>query len=146
MTLRRPLAIAAAAASLLACQPNQKSSAGFRLPDGDPVKGQAVFVQMRCHDCHKVRGIELPAPAASPPAMVDLGGEVPYAKTDGELITSIINPSHRIAPGWKAEQVQKGDTSRMRDYGEILNIRQTIDLVAFLQSRYKVVRPNVAAP
>jgi len=40
----------------LACSAGRKGSAGFRLPDGDPVEGRAVFVAYRCHACHVVAG------------------------------------------------------------------------------------------
>ena len=142
MTPLRTLCLAATAASLLGCNASPRSSAGFRLPDGDVTKGLGAFIEMRCHNCHRVAGLDLPPPVAEPPVPVVLGGEVPYAKTDGELVTSIINPSHRIAPGWKPELVQRGELSRMPDYGDIMTVRQVVDIVAFLQSRYKVVRPG----
>ena len=31
----------------LACDTGRKGSAGFRLPDGDPVKGKQVFLESR---------------------------------------------------------------------------------------------------
>jgi L-cysteine S-thiosulfotransferase len=142
MTPLRMLIAAALAPALLACSASPKSSAGFRLPDGDPERGRAVFAEMRCHTCHKVAGAEFPAPTADPPVPLVLGGEVPYAKTDGELVTSIINPSHKIAPGLRQEQVMRGDASRMPNFGDLMTVRQMIDLVAYLQSRYRVVRPG----
>jgi mono/diheme cytochrome c family protein len=147
MATKKSLALAALVGALLllllGCDRGPKSSAGFRLPNGDPKRGEAVFVQMKCFTCHKVDGVTtLPAPTASPAVPVDLGGRVPYAKTDGELVTSIINPSHKIAPALRSEQVMSGDQSRMPDYGDLMTVRQMIDLVAFLQSRYVVIRPG----
>lgn len=133
---------AALALLLLGCE-GRKSSAGFRLPDGDPAKGRQVVADMKCYVCHRVVGGELPVPTADPPVPVVLGGEVPYAKTDGELVTAIINPSHKITPALRSEQVKSGDMSRMPDFGELMTVRQMIDLVAFLQSRYTVIRPGV---
>lgn len=118
------------------------SGAGLRLPDGDPARGQEVFVSLKCHICHRVADLDLPAPTANPPVPVVLGGEVPHVKTDGELLTSIINPSHRIPPAFKPEFVKIGDQSRMPDYGDVMTVREAVDLVAFLQTRYKVVRPG----
>jgi len=128
---------------MLGCQNTKKSSAGFRLPDGDAESGKKVFVAMGCATCHTVEGVaDLPAPTIRPPVPVTLGGPIPFVKTDGELVTSIINPSHKIAAGLRAEEVMRNGASRMPTYGEIMTVRQMIDLVAFLQSRYVVVRPG----
>ena len=147
MTPRKPLSLLALAAALLlllfGCEAGPKSSAGFRLPDGDPARGRQVVLDMKCYVCHRVVGGDFPGPSAQPPVPVVLGGDVPYTKTDGELVTSIINPSHRIAPAARTEQVRSGQGSRMPDYGELMTVRQMVDLVAFLHSRYKVIRPGV---
>ncbi len=135
----RSLALASLAALGMACAEDSKSSAGFYLPDGDPVKGQAVFVSMRCNACHSVAGVDLPAPVAEPPVSVELGGEVPHVKTDGELAGSIIAPSHRLRS--HAANAKSGQLSRMGDFSEAMSVRELIDLVAFLQSHYKVVVP-----
>jgi mono/diheme cytochrome c family protein len=137
------LLIAGLAAAPLACNASPHSGAGFRLPAGDVEHGKQVFIDMQCHACHHVAGVPgLPEPVASPPVPVVLGGEVPHVKTDGELLTSIINPSHKIAPGFRETSVKIGDSSRMVDYGDVMTVRQLVDLVAFLQSRYVVVRPG----
>jgi mono/diheme cytochrome c family protein len=128
---------------LMGCEAAAKSPAGFRLPDGDAARGLQVALDMRCHVCHRVDGGGLPAPTAEPPVPILLGGQVPYSKTDGELVTSIINPSHKIAPALRTEQVTSGGLSRMPDYGDQMTVRQMIDLVAFLQSRYTVIRPGM---
>lgn len=135
------LAGAVALAALAGCG-SRHSGAGLRLPDGDPARGQEVFVTMKCHTCHRVAEVDLPAPTANPPVPVVLGGEVPHIKTDGELLTSIINPSHRIPKDYKPEFVKIGDQSRMPDYGDVMSVRQAVDLIAFLQMHYKVVRPG----
>jgi hypothetical protein len=129
------------AALSLACGTGRKGSAGFHLPDGDPEKGKAVFLALRCHTCHRVEGMDFPAPVASPPVPVVLGGEIPQPRTDGELVAAIIDPSHKLAPGYKKESVKGGDLSRMGDFSDALTVRELVDLVAFLQSRYKVVAP-----
>jgi len=136
-----PCAFAILVAGLLGCN-SPRSGAGFRLPAGDAEKGQAAFVELKCHQCHKVEGLDLPAPTVEPPVPVVLGGEVPHIKTDGDLMTSIVNPSHRIILGHRADLIEKDGASRMPDYGQIMTVRQMIDLVAFLQARYKVVRPG----
>ncbi len=135
-TLALPTLVAALS---LACAEDSKSSAGFYMPDGDPVKGQAAFVSMRCNACHSVAGVVLPGPVAEPPVSIALGGEVPHVKTDGELAGSIIAPSHRLRS--RAENAKSGQLSRMGDFSEAMSVRELIDVVAFLQSRYKVVVP-----
>ena len=139
---KRALLILALAVGLAACDASPKSAAGFRLPDGDPVKGQEAFVELKCHACHRVQGLDLPEPTIDPPVPVMLGGEIPHVRTDGDLITSIINPSHKIAPGYKEAGVQRGDFSRMADYSDVMTVRELIDIIAFLHSRYQVVRPG----
>jgi mono/diheme cytochrome c family protein len=71
-----------------------------------------------------------------------LGGPVPYQRTDGELVTAIINPSHTLAVGYRREAVSFGGKSRMRDYNDTLTPRQLADLVAYLHTRYEVVVPH----
>jgi hypothetical protein len=135
------LALAVSAVVLLACN-NPRSSAGFRLPPGDPERGKTAFVDLKCHECHRMAGVDFPAPTVEPPVPVVLGGEVPHVRTDGDLFTSIVNPSHKIAPGYRPELVERDGRSRMPDFSDVMTVRQMLDLVAFLQSRYKVVRPG----
>ena len=76
---------------------------GFSLPEGDVSKGKAVFMALGCRACHHVDSSNADLVAerdANSLTEIDvgLGGEVGRSKTYGELVTSIINPSHRIAP------------------------------------------------
>lgn len=124
-----------------ACAETRKSSAGFHLPDGDPQRGQQVFVDLKCHACHRVDGVALPAPVADPPVPVVLGGIVQNVRTDGELAAAIIDPSYHTASGYRLAEVRTGGLSRMGDFSEQMTVRELIDLVAFLQSRYTVREP-----
>jgi len=119
-----------------------QSSRGFRLPDGNVEAGRQAFVQLRCHVCHQVEGVDATF-EGTPAAAVRLGGETVRVKSYGELVTSIINPSHRIAPGVAAETVAPGGVSLMEvaALNDVMTVRQLIDLVAFLQTRYEVVPP-----
>jgi hypothetical protein len=123
------------------CVPARKSSAGFHLPDGDAARGRAAFVELRCHACHEVVGAALPKPVADPAVPVALGGPTARIRTDGELVTSILDPSHRIAPGPQPLLVS-GSRSRMGDFGEAMTGQQLVDLVAYLQSEYVFVQPG----
>lgn len=142
---RLPIAAGLASLALAGCQ-NPRSASGFSLPQGDPIRGKVAFVELKCHECHRVEGADLPAPVASPAVPVVLGGEIPHVKTDGQLVASIINPSHEIARGYPLEAVKRGDASRMPDYADVMSVRQMVDVVAFLQNRYVVVRPTLGRP
>jgi mono/diheme cytochrome c family protein len=131
-----------ALATLLCCAPPEKSAVGFRLPDGDAARGKETFVELKCNACHVVRGEDLPAPVAEPPVPVALGGTVNYQPTDGRFVTSIINPSHKLAPGFPKELIKSGNESRMPDYSDVLTVRQLIDLVAFLHTKYEYATPG----
>lgn len=130
-----PLLVAVLLAS---CQADPKSPAGFRLPDGDVERGRVAFVALGCPTCHAVPGADVPPPTATTVSPVTLGGEVSIVKTDGELVTSILLPSHRIAPVVAAELQKLGGVSPMPpNYQDAMTVRQLVDVVAFLQSRYR---------
>jgi len=124
------------------CTQNPKSGAGFRLPDGDANQGREVFLYMQCNQCHTIKGIELPAIPYADPAYVELGGRVATVKTYGDLVTSVINPSHRLAPGYAKEKVSENGESKMYTYNRHMTVQELIDLVAFLQSQYDVIPPQ----
>jgi hypothetical protein len=114
------------------------SPSGFRLPEnGDPERGRAAFVELECHQCHPVHGVDLPPASAQPETMLALGGRVHEVRTDGYLVTSIIHPSHRVRYPASA----RPDLGHMPDYTEKINIRQLVDIVAFLQAHYEFVPP-----
>lgn len=123
------------------CDTGPKSAAGFRLPDGDAARGERSFLALGCHSCHTMAGVELPKPIIPGPVRLGLGGEVTRVKTYGELVSSIINPSHRIKPNAGPGATTADGESVMRVYNDVMTIQQLIDLVAFLQSHYKVVPP-----
>ena len=135
-------AVVACGGLLVACQADPKSPAGFRLPPGDAERGRAILMELKCHSCHRVYGGGFPEPTVTPPVPVVLGGPVPHVRTDGELVTSIVNPSHRLAAGYKREEIVRDGRSRMADYTQTMTVAQLIDLVAFLQTRYQVARPG----
>ncbi len=122
---------------MLGCGQGPKSGKGFSLPEGDIERGQEAFVALHCHACHTVAGVELPEVKPEMDIKVRLGGEVAHISTYGELLTSIVNPSHKLASGYKREDVTKdGGESKMTNYNHAMTVQQLIDLIAFLQSRY----------
>ena len=129
-------------ASILAmsvgCTADRNRAAGFTLPDGNSDRGQQTFVQLHCNACHSVAGVEFETHAARVDTMIPLGGETSAIKTYGNLVTSIINPSHRFAVGYAADDIKKNGESKMRIYNDQMTITQLTDLVAFLQSHYRL--------
>ncbi len=130
--------------ALTGCTTDPRSSKGFRLPDGSVQKGQEVFVELQCNACHEVSGLDLPAPIHSGPVRVTLGGTVRTVKTYGELVSSVVNPSHKLINSYPRDQVSKDGKSLMTVYNDRMTVQQLIDLVAFLQSRYDVIVPDYA--
>jgi mono/diheme cytochrome c family protein len=143
MKLVKQLFILALFAALLAaCSPAPESPRGFRLPDGDPEFGKQAFLDLQCHACHKLPGEKLPSISIAAPVSVMLGGPVSRVKTYGELVTSIINPSHKLIGIYPKDEVSSGGQSFMPSMNEIMTVRQLVDIVAFLQDKYQVVLPT----
>lgn len=141
--MSRMLAVAALAAALAGCGLNDpRSERGFRLPDGDAEAGKRAFVDLGCYMCHSAPGIEAKF-AGTGAANVALGGETTRVRSYGELVTAIINPSHRIAASTDPAQVAPEGRSLMEvaALNDRMTVRQLTDLVAFLQTTYKVVPP-----
>jgi mono/diheme cytochrome c family protein len=128
--------------SLISCGPPERSAAGFRLPEGNVEAGRAAFLELRCNACHAVEATDFPPPVADPPVPVTLGGMVNYQPTDGRFVTSIINPSHQLARGYDKELIESFGESRMADYSDVMTVRQLVDLVAFLHTRYEYRPPS----
>ena len=123
------------------CERDMMSERGFALPEGDPDAGREAFVYMQCNQCHTIKGEELPAVAGFEP-YVRLGGQVSRVKTYGELVTAIINPSHKLAAGYAKEKVSEDGESNMYVYNRYMTVQELIDLVMFLQPYYDVVVPR----
>ncbi len=127
---------------LLGCTRSATSPAGFRLPDGSEEQGRATFVNLQCHECHAVKGEQFPETTGANPPYVQLGGPVTRVKTYGELVTAIINPSHKLSNAYAAKIVSKDGVSNMPVYNDHMTVRELTDLVTFLQARYDVVVPQ----
>jgi hypothetical protein len=110
----------------------------FTLPPGDAERGQAAFVTFRCFDCHVVDGVDLPPGEEEGQVLVKLGGEVERLQDYGDLVTAIVNPSHRLAKGYTPSFVADEGKSRMTVYNDVMTVSQLIDIVAFLQAHYKL--------
>jgi mono/diheme cytochrome c family protein len=131
-----------AALILAACDTGPTAQRGFRLPDGDAATGRNVFLQLECNACHMVADIKLAEESQRGPVAVVLGGPVANVKTYSQLVTSIINPSHRLIKTMPADQVSQDGKSLMKVYNEMMTVQQLVDLVAFLQPEYEVTLPE----
>jgi sulfur-oxidizing protein SoxX len=139
-----PVAVLALAAG---CDLADTSSGYFALPEGDAARGQEIFISLGCTSCHRIPGLDLPIVATEGPVMVVLGGNVSRVKSYDELVTSIINPSHRLARGIASEKISAEGESLMAAYNDVLTVSELIDIVAFLQSEYKIIeRPGYRYP
>lgn len=114
---------------------------GFTLPPGDAARGKDAFIHFRCYDCHTVSGAEMPAGEERDQAVVELGGEVARVRTYDDLVTAIINPSHRLAQGYAKELVARDGKSKMTVYNDVMTVSQLVDLVTFLQEKYELRTP-----
>ena len=128
--------------ALGACEADRMSEKGFSLPEGNALNGREAFVYMHCHECHTVAGEEFPELAMADPPFVQLGGNVTRVKTYGQLVTAIINPSHKLAQGYPAELVSNEGESMMPVYNGYMTVQELIDIVAFLQPHYNVYVPQ----
>lgn len=140
MKIMRNLLLLFAAALLIGCSDYQESR-GFSLPEGNLEAGQSLFVEYRCIECHTIAGTEFTDELKDfeSEIMVSIGGETTRVKRYGDLVTSIINPSHKLAKGYPIENITGEDgESRMRNYNEELTVRELIDLVTYLKSKYKL--------
>jgi L-cysteine S-thiosulfotransferase len=123
---------------LVACSQGPESPKGFSLPEGNAEKGKAVLIAYDCLACHRLQGVDdSKMEQQQLPRRVMLGGDVSAIKTYAELVTSIINPSHKIAPGFKREgYIDEEGHSVMRNYNDVMTVTELIDLVAYLQPQY----------
>ena len=142
MTSVNKMLLAVAVACLSACDTGPTGSAGFTLPEGDVERGKAQYIALQCNACHENQAVpqlvsEIYAGSSAPISVV-LGGKAARIKTYGELVTSIINPSHRIAHRMSEGVSDDSGESLMIDYNSVMTVSQLINLVAFVQSSYEL--------
>ena len=138
---------ATALLALAGCDHEPYQSRGFALPEGNEDMGRMVFIATGCHGCHSVSGIDLPEPIRQGPVAIELGGEVTKVKSYGELVTAVINPSHKLIAGYaQADVTSDTGESLMPDFNKRISVQDLIDVVAFLAPRYEVVPPKTDFP
>lgn len=135
-TFFRPFLFGLVLFAVSACE-NQE----FVLPQGDVASGQATFIKLSCNSCHSVAGRIEHSPLEEGAIHVELGGTVSRIKTYSDLVTSIINPSHKLSRGINAMTTTEAGESRMPIYNEVMTVQQLVDLTAFLEGTYEVWVP-----
>lgn len=115
---------------------------GFYLPTGNAERGKTAFVEMKCHECHTVAGTTLPARPTQPVRLVQLGGDVSRVRSYGDLVTSIIYPSHAISDLISPEARKQLQGTSPMPLHETMTVGQLVDVVTFLQPQYKQVVPE----
>jgi hypothetical protein len=146
MIRSRPYIVKAALVGMIAllaggCDQDGIKVRGFILPEGDAAQGQETFVELGCPACHTVAKTEITQPEGAP-FSVQLGGKFLQVKHYGDLLTSIVNPDHRVLPPYNKESASEGKvTSPMPDFTQKMSVRQMIDVVEFLHGKYEKM-PN----
>jgi len=125
---------------LTSCATHPDYATQFRFPIewGNIAEGQAAFVDLECHQCHTVNGVDLVSYEGESPVTLELGGTIVYAKTYADLVTSIINPDHVVSDEYLStlpRDARRGTTTIMA-FKDQMTVTQLIDLVMFLNSRY----------
>jgi len=123
---------------LTGCGSGVESPSGFSLPEGDVNNGKSVFIKYQCLSCHQLDGIAPTGITDNPELSVKLGGKTSKIRTYAELVTSVINPSHKIAKGYPKSALQLGGISKMTNYNDVMTVSELVDLVVFLQSHYEL--------
>ncbi|WP_395339385.1 c-type cytochrome [Ningiella sp. W23] len=141
MKFKTPLLCGALIAFLSGCNMGADSPRGFSLPEGDPEKGKHVLIEHNCFGCHSLDSMEAEVAATQSEitTRVPLGGRSMKITTYAELVTSIINPSHRISRGHKDYTTDADGNSIMPNYNHVMTVDELVNVVAFLQPEYEVV-------
>jgi hypothetical protein len=125
------------------CDQESIANRGFSLPQGNVENGKLLMDQFGCWECHTLAGTDFLGEEwrlkEGDGIAVELGGEKTRVQTYGDLVSSIINPSHRIAKGYDPEEVTYEDgESKMYYYNSYMTVAELVDIVTYLQTQYKV--------
>ena len=110
---------------------------GFALPEGDIAAGKTAFTKFKCNDCHSTNDIKFIG--TDEDLHIRLGGEVSSLKSYGELVTSVINPSHKVAKRYRSAL---DESTQMKSYNDVITVQELVDIVTYLQSEYEIVIPD----
>jgi mono/diheme cytochrome c family protein len=144
MQSKRGLTILAATLPVLVAGCAGSSLFGFPVDEGDIAAGRQAFIDHRCHQCHSITDERLPPLAGAGRPMLELGGPTTMVRSYADLTTSIINPNHAVSERYRDQQLLLNQEIPLESPMPMPNIdtmsvRQLLDIVAFLDSRYQVM-------
>ncbi|MFT7686300.1 MAG: sulfur-oxidizing protein SoxX [Candidatus Azotimanducaceae bacterium] len=119
-----------------------QSTQQFNLPVGNAEQGRANFILLGCNSCHAVDGVQWDGTNTQDKINVSLGGKTTRIKTYADLVTSIINPSHKLSRKNDASTMTPTGESKMRNYNDVMSVQELIDLVTFLHAKYDIWVPQ----
>ena len=117
---------------------------GFPVDQGDIAAGRQAFIDHRCHQCHSIADERLPPLAGADRPILELGGPTSIVRSYADLTTSIINPNHTISERYRDQQLVLNtqiplESPMPRPNLDTMTVRQLIDIVAFLDSKYELM-------
>ena len=136
-----PVLIIVALLMFLTASSCQHEERGFALPEGNANDGKIAFQRLDCNSCHSVGEIAWKGQPDDP--NVPLGGKVSKLKSYGELVASVINPSHKISKPYLKNTSDSLGHSKMMVYNQFLTVQELVDIVTFLRSKYNFEPPEV---
>jgi len=103
------------------------------------VNAKHLITIYQCLSCHTIEGVEQKEIQKHAEISVVLGGNTRKTVTYAELVTSVINPSHKLASRYLIADVSTEGTSKMTVFNDVMTVTELVNLVAFLQPKYKLV-------
>jgi mono/diheme cytochrome c family protein len=100
------------------------------LATGDPVAGRKAFLELQCESCHTVAGDDFGFDAAGTRA--PRLGRMQSTQSAEALASSIVLPAHSLS---KRTGPWQQSAAEMKDYSEVMTVRQLLDIVAYLRDR-----------
>ena len=125
--------------TLISCNKGVDSPQGFSLPKGDIETGKMVFLKYQCLACHTLKGIEDPSVEKHQNIAVILGGDKTQVVTYAQLVTSIINPSHKFSKPYSPTLKTAEGKSKMKVFNDVMTVTELINIVSFLQPNYILI-------
>lgn len=144
MQWKGSLVVLGAAVPALVAGCASSSLFGFPVDQGDITAGRQAFIDHRCHQCHSIADERLPPLAGADRPIFELGGATTTVRSYADLTTSIINPDHAISERYVDQQLSRNagiplESPMPMPNIDTMTVRQLIDIVAFLDSRYQLV-------
>lgn len=121
------------------------STFAFPVERGDVAAGRQAFIEHRCQRCHTVAGETLPPPPGMSFPMLQLGAPPTEIRSYADLTTSIVNPNHALSERYRQQLQQTGvppDSPMPAQSLDTMTVRQLINIVAFLNSKYETLVGN----